>query len=157
MNEANDPFAPLIVFSASVRNGYSASEREVLSRCIYEWANDEPKQLSEHSAFMSVLTCHRAEVYVWDVECTGPLKERFKKAGVLVRPSSVLIGREALAHWAKTAASLNSEVLGETQVTGQMKEALDVARSRGWVHGGPFDRLSQWVQRTTKKVRSQTL
>ncbi len=62
---------------------------------------------------------------------------------------------EAIRHAFNVAASLDSLIIGETQITGQFKDALSIAKSAGTL-GPVMDRMGQEALATAKKVRSQT-
>lgn len=62
---------------------------------------------------------------------------------------------EALHHIVKVASGLDSMVLGEPQILGQLKSAYAVAAEAGTI-GGDLDRLFQRVFSIAKKVRTDT-
>ena len=61
----------------------------------------------------------------------------------------------ALQHMVKVASGLDSMVLGEPQILGQLKSAYAVALEAGTI-GGDLDRLFQRVFAIAKKVRTDT-
>ena len=63
--------------------------------------------------------------------------------------------QDAVRHLFRVAASLDSMVVGEPQILGQVKEAFAVARTAGTI-GGQIDHLLQCVFAAAKKVRSET-
>ena len=63
--------------------------------------------------------------------------------------------QEAVAHVYRVASSLDSLMVGETQITGQFKDAIELAQ-RVKTLGPNLRRLSQEALATAKKVRSQT-
>jgi glutamyl-tRNA reductase len=63
--------------------------------------------------------------------------------------------REAVRHLFRVAASLDSMVVGEPQILGQVKEAYTVAREAGTV-AGQLEPLLQSAFAAAKKVRSET-
>jgi glutamyl-tRNA reductase len=63
--------------------------------------------------------------------------------------------QEAVRHLFRVAASLDSMVVGEPQILGQVKEAFAVARAAGTV-GGQLEHLLQSAFTAAKKVRSET-
>ncbi len=63
--------------------------------------------------------------------------------------------REVVRHLFRVAASLDSMVVGEPQILGQVKESYSVARSVGAVQGD-LDGLLQSAFTVAKKVRSET-
>lgn len=65
------------------------------------------------------------------------------------------VDQEAVAHVYRVAASLDSLVVGETQITGQFKDAVGLAQTAKTL-GPTLGRLSQEALATAKKVRTQT-
>jgi glutamyl-tRNA reductase len=65
------------------------------------------------------------------------------------------VDREVVGHAIRVAAGLDSLVLGEPQILGQMKEAYQTARSAGTV-GRLLNRLFQHVFSVAKQIRSST-
>lgn len=68
---------------------------------------------------------------------------------------SRLSGAEAVRHLFRVASSLDSVVVGEPQVLGQVKACHRLARDRGMVTGD-LERLMQSAYGTAKKVRTET-
>ncbi len=64
-------------------------------------------------------------------------------------------GRQAVTHLVRVAAGLNSMVLGEPQIFGQLKSAYAVAEEAGAI-GSRFGRLFPEAFRIAKKVRTDT-
>ena len=64
-------------------------------------------------------------------------------------------GREAVRHTFRVASGLDSMVLGEPQILGQMKEAVRIARETGTL-GVTLDKLFQNAFSVAKDVRSTT-
>lgn len=95
---------------------------------------------------VAVSTCNRTEFYV-RVEDADATPERIVSATVSalarlrgeqdagIEESAALLyvhrGREAVRHLFRVAASLDSMVLGETQILGQVREAFETARENG--------------------------
>jgi glutamyl-tRNA reductase len=65
------------------------------------------------------------------------------------------IHEHAVKHVFKVASSLDSLVLGETQITGQFKDAITLASETNTI-GPVLNRLSQDALATAKKVRTST-
>jgi glutamyl-tRNA reductase len=65
------------------------------------------------------------------------------------------LGGDAVRHLFRVASSLDSLVLGEPQILGQVKDAFDLARETGTVHS-ILHRSVPRALRTAKRVRSQT-
>lgn len=102
-----------------------------------------------------ISTCNRVEVYVYgDSACRA--EEFFTKrspaaAGHLYAKR----GHEAVRHLFRVAASLDSLVVGEQQILGQVKEAYGVASAAG-AAGSYVSRLCNKAFATAKRVRTET-
>ncbi len=106
-------------------------------------------------------TCNRTELYCrleqgepdrlaeWLLHTQGLSPEPFGKC-VMNR-----VDREVVGHAIRVAAGLDSLVLGEPQILGQMKEAYQTARSAGTV-GRLLNRLFQHAFSVAKQIRTST-
>jgi glutamyl-tRNA reductase len=65
------------------------------------------------------------------------------------------VGGEAVRHLFRVAASLDSLVVGEPQILGQLKDAYDVAREAGTA-GTVLNRVVPRAIKSAKRVRSET-
>ncbi|HEV2135270.1 MAG TPA: glutamyl-tRNA reductase [Terracidiphilus sp.] len=109
---------------------------------------------------MIVSTCNRVELLAAvDGERVDPaefLFEQFAVAPALLRPHLYEHrGRDAVRHLFRVASSLDSMVLGEPQILGQVKEAFGVARTAGTV-SGQLEHLLQSAFAAAKRVRTET-
>lgn len=66
-----------------------------------------------------------------------------------------MTGIDAVGHAFRVAASLDSLIPGETQITGQFKDAISISKDSG-TFGPMLSRLSQAALATAKSVRTQT-
>jgi glutamyl-tRNA reductase len=64
-------------------------------------------------------------------------------------------GREAIRHLFRVAASLDSMVVGEPQILGQMKAAFEAAKSQGAI-GGFLETVLTRAFRAAKRIRTET-
>ncbi|MDR0454729.1 MAG: glutamyl-tRNA reductase [Deferribacteraceae bacterium] len=76
-------------------------------------------------------------------------------AAVLRKHSYTYCGSDAVRHLITVASGIDSLVLGEPQIFGQVKDALRGARNNGAVKSY-LNRLEQFVLNITKKVRTDT-
>lgn len=105
-------------------------------------------------------TCNRTEVYA---ECDGDsqlllqwlVEHTAISADELERCHYLWQGDDALRHMMKVAGGLDSLVLGEPQILGQMKSAYSQAREAGAV-GACLHAAFQQVFGVAKQVRSKT-
>jgi glutamyl-tRNA reductase len=109
---------------------------------------------------MIVSTCNRVELIAAtesaDVDLSAFLCTQFGLDPKLLA-SHIYQHRDqqAVRHIFRVAASLDSMVVGESQILGQVKDAYAVARTAGTV-GGELEHLLQGAFSAAKKVRSET-
>ena len=151
------------VISLSVRDGDPAPVREqaTLSREESTYKGFLSSLLllklnpDEASSLLYVETCHRVELYFWNLNAESLLQRWLSERMVDFEMARIKTGVEALRHLVRVTASLDSEVLGETQITGQIKDAAEFSRKEGWLRG-PLDRCVQQAFRIAKRIRSST-
>jgi glutamyl-tRNA reductase len=106
-------------------------------------------------------TCNRTELY-----CSAEMNDQEALVDWLSRYRNVApadIRDAAYAHWdrdaarhlMRVAAGLDSQVLGEPQILGQVKDAYDMAREAGTL-GPELNLLSQVTLNVAKQVRTDT-
>jgi glutamyl-tRNA reductase len=104
-------------------------------------------------------TCNRTELYA-AIDASPDVIRRWlidkTPAGTDLVPCLYELDREnVVAHTCRVACGLDSAVLGEPQILGQMKEAYRLAQAQGTA--GPYlHRLFQHTFSVAKKVRTQT-
>jgi glutamyl-tRNA reductase len=108
-------------------------------------------------------TCNRVEIYaVTSLESAtafAELKQFLKAAHALDKPPGdelyTLTGPQSLHHLFKVACGLDSMVLGETEILGQLKQAYALAHRHGHT-GTQLNKIFQRAFHTAKHIRSQT-
>jgi glutamyl-tRNA reductase len=124
---------------------------------------DETRALLSHPGVREGLilsTCNRVEMLVCyedhDPELAAYLNKHFSVDSQSLQPHLYHYREiEAIRHLFRVASSLDSMVVGEPQILGQVKESYTAARSVGAV-GGNLERLLQGAFAAAKKVRSET-
>jgi glutamyl-tRNA reductase len=109
---------------------------------------------------MIVSTCNRVEILSAvespAIDVTSFLHRHFGLDPTLLAPHLYEHrDQEAVRHLFRVAASLDSMVVGEPQILGQVKEAFAVARAAGTV-GGQLEHLLQSTFAAAKRVRTET-
>lgn len=119
--------------------------------------------LPEVEELVILSTCNRVELYL-SSEHEGPVAERIKdylavfhgmERKLLDGPLYVYEGLDAVRHIFRVAASLDSMVLGEPQILGQLKDAFDKAlemHSSGII----LNKLMKKSISVAKRVRTET-
>ena len=112
------------------------------------------------SECMIVSTCNRVEILA-AVETPSVHLAEFLSLHFGLAPEDILPhvyeyhDQEAVRHLFRMAASLDSMVVGESQILGQVKEAFAVARTAGTV-AGQLEHLLQSAFSAAKKARTET-
>ncbi len=107
-----------------------------------------------------VSTCNRVELYgvASDAQATAKARAWLESRGDPGEVASHVYlsrGNEAVRHAFRVASSLDSMVVGEPQILGQVKEAYAAATSAG-VLGSVLDRCFTKAFAVAKRVRSET-
>ncbi len=123
----------------TLRESGVAEETVILSTCnrveIYAATSLEPRQAFAELQ-QSLLRIH---------DYREPLTDELYK----------LAGQEAVEHLFRVACGLDSMVLGETEILGQLKKAYDLALQHGHT-GGRLNKAFQRAFNVAKHVRSET-
>ena len=109
---------------------------------------------------MILSTCNRVELLVshngLEPHLPEFLAEHFRLDRSMLEPHLYRYqDEEAVRHMFRVAASLDSMVVGEAQILGQVKQSWTMAREMGAVKG-PLDKLLQGAFSAAKRVRTET-
>lgn len=109
---------------------------------------------------MILSTCNRVELLVShngrEPQLPEFLAEHFSLDRSVLEPHLYRYqDEEAVRHMFRVAASLDSMVVGEAQILGQVKQSWNLARELGAVKG-PLDKLLQGAFTAAKRVRTET-
>jgi glutamyl-tRNA reductase len=137
-------------------------ERLAIPEQVLAEALDALRQAVGADEAMILSTCNRVEIVVTTESEEGSEGvRRFLAARNNDDPSSLgaylyeLSDREAIRHIFRVAASLDSMVIGEPQILGQMKAAYAAAHGFGTLHGILDDVLTRAFG-VAKRVRNET-
>ncbi len=118
-------------------------------------------ELKSQPELTLVSTCNRTEIYGSgdDAQTEQVLQWLASSGGVssasLQSHTYTLQGGEAARHAFRVASGLDSMVLGETQILGQLKDAVNAAENAGAM-GSTLHQMFQRSFATAKEVRSHT-
>ena len=111
------------------------------------------------SEVVLVSTCNRVEIYGVAPRITSEVKSVLRRLGAgdldLERYTYFHEGADAIGHLLSVASGLDSMVLGETEITGQVKQAYEAARGAR-LTGSFMNRLFQKAFQTAKEIRTRT-
>src|SRR5690349_24992106 len=127
----NDQYTKLLSLAPS----FGVNEFFILSTCnrteIYGFA--------EHPIQLTTLVCSETEGSVSTFEQIAYIKN----------------GSEAINHLFSVAAGIDSQILGDYEIIGQIKQAVKIARSKKMI-GAFMDRLVSSVLQSSKAIKNQT-
>jgi len=139
------------------------SVRELLA-CSREEAKSLLPAIQSYSGVKEIVllsTCNRVEIYAVceDYSQVYSMVQSFldiKGINLSYRKYSFFLeGKPALAHIFRVASSLDSMVVGESQIVSQFKEAFQIAKEVGTV-GKILNKVFEKALRTAKRVRTET-
>ncbi|WP_375771616.1 glutamyl-tRNA reductase [Archangium gephyra] len=119
------------------------------------------RRLGQSSAeALLISTCNRVELYLATPDADRAREQAREELGRMGGPEVLgqlyeYQGEAALTHLFRVASSLDSMVLGEAQVLGQVKDALEHSQTAGTVHG-ELSRMFAAAFRCAKRVRTET-
>ncbi len=143
--------------SVTLRERLAIPSRELPQRL----ANDRAALDVDEIAILS--TCNRTEWYVHSDDPTATTQQLFDRlsvhsglsTGLLERICYCLTEEQAVTHLFRVAAGLDSMILGESEITAQVKHAYAAAQHAG--SAGPLlHRVFQKALHCAKLVRSRT-
>lgn len=104
-------------------------------------------------------TCNRTEIYSNTEDSDSVLNwlARFHQISIstLKNHAYTHTKQQAVKHTLRVASSLDSMVLGETQILGQLKQAVNTAEKAGTL-GGVLRKLFDHTFSTAKQIRTET-
>jgi len=136
-------------------------EKIAIARTDYALRVGELRELDGIEEIVVVSTCNRTEIYSigpgksreqiqqW-LQAMGGLSDAEMETHCFVRERE-----HAVHHLFRVAGGLESLVLGESQILGQLKDSWQMAHQAGGV-GRVLDRLFQRAFATGKRIRSKT-
>lgn len=118
---------------------------------MLQWVKSH--EMVEECAILN--TCNRREIYIVSPRGEKVLFELAKKARVSSRIIDFHDHNESLLHLLRLASGLESMVIGEDQILGQMKDLFQTAKRAGTV-GWTLDTAFKKAIQVGKRVRKET-
>ncbi len=145
--------------------GVSYSKTEVSVRELFSLSAEKQQALLDDAKSLAVdslvvlSTCNRTEIYT-KTDNLNLIKRLLVKHSegtmeLLEEYAYFFTGEEAVQHLYKVGAGLDSQILGDFQIIGQLKEAYRTAENAGMVNT-LLNRVFSNVFQTSKKVKNQT-
>ena len=137
---------------AAVRGRFAVSDEQ------YSAVLGKAPAFGVHEMFI-VSTCNRTEIYGFapdaaslvDLLCTETAGDALTFSSI----GYIKEGKEAIAHLFEVGSGLDSQILGDYEIVGQIKTAVKFAKDRGFV-GAFLERLSNSMLQASKAIKNQT-
>ena len=152
------PLENLFCLSFSAHDGHPTALRETVcfndrSPAVFtEWLEKLP---DEGVSLVYLATCHRIEIYGYGVDPYKILQQWLALKGTKVEQAKIIRRMDVVEHLVRVIASLESEVLGETQIAGQVRDTVERHRKLRLLHG-VLDRIFQFSFKVAKQVRHES-
>lgn len=136
-------------------------EKIAIARNDYALHVKELLQLEDVEEALVISTCNRTEIYsIGPIQSREQVRQWLQAKGGLADAEMdthcYIHEREhAVRHLFRVAGGLDSLVLGESQIVGQLKQSWQIAHEAGGV-GKVLDRLFQHAFATGKRIRNNT-
>ena len=126
-------------------------------------AMSDLRQRTDVDEIVILSTCNRVEIYVAHHEANAALVESIKQSFAENRNFTGEVGeeiyghtgRQGIAHLFSVASGLDSMMLGETEILGQLKQAYQVALQQKQT-GRRLNKTFQKAFQVAKQIRSET-
>src|SRR5258708_689982 len=142
---------------------YKKTDAEIRSE--FAIGNDQHKQILEQAKLNGISdlfvlsTCNRTEIYGFSDHSTQLInllcsqttgsKETFLEIAYIKK------GSEAMNHLFEVAAGLDSQILGDYEIVGQIKAAVKFSKQNDCI-GSVMERLLNTVLQSSKAIKNQT-
>ena len=138
---------------ATIRGKFALNEDQHIS--ILQKANNEGLE----NVFV-LSTCNRTEIYgvapsskdLKELLCSETLGD----IDIFEEISYTKKGEDAIGHLFSVASGLDSQILGDYEIVGQLKQAIRVAKDKGNI-GAFMERLTNTVFESSKAIKNQTV
>src|SRR5579859_1773431 len=111
-----------------------------------------------HELFV-LSTCNRTEIYGFAEHASQLIgllcTQTTGSAETFSEIAYIRNGHSAIEHLCQVGAGLDSQILGDYEIVGQIKQAVKFAREKGFV-GAFFERLVNCVLQSSKSIKNQT-
>ena len=134
-------------------------EKLAVSRARLQCSGCRLKLRGSLSEVVLLSTCNRVEIYGVSPWIHGRVQQLFQELTNTDLDFTPYLyvkeGAEAAQHLFSVAGGLDSMVIGETEITGQVKSAYEAAKAAG-LTGKKMNRLFQTACWVVKKIRTET-
>ncbi len=106
------------------------------------------------SEYAYIFTCNRFELYVVGEDIRGCLQGVVKKLGIEDK-AEIFYGDDCLVHLMRVAAGVESMIVGEEQILGQVRQCHNICKQEGMIRE-VLDRIFSKAVQAGRRVRRET-
>jgi glutamyl-tRNA reductase len=152
-----NPYGFLVIGSNFTKADALIRSRLAITKSRLEAIYNDAKRIGLND-FLILSTCNRTEFYSvtseqalkeFVVEALNLKKEEFENYFYVYKST------EAVRHFFKVAAGLDSQIIGDYEIVGQVKDAIQLARHSGLV-GTVLDRIANFAFQASKEIKAKT-
>jgi glutamyl-tRNA reductase len=113
-------------------------------------------QQTKLSHILILSTCNRTELYSFDnsedilLDLIGG-----NNVDLLKKQCYIIKGRAAFEHMVRVSSGMDSQLLGDYEISGQLKDSIRLAQHHRKL-GGYFEKITNFAQSISKKIRTET-
>lgn len=137
---------------ACIRGQYAINEEKYITLL------DEAKKLGLNELFV-LSTCNRTEIYGFAHSSTQLVEllcsQTEGDVAAFKKQAYIKSGHKAIEHLFQVAAGLDSQILGDYEIVGQIKTAAKFAKEQGFI-GAFTERLVNCVLQSSKLIKNNT-
>jgi glutamyl-tRNA reductase len=122
------------------------------------WLATASARVPSAQELLLLATCHRVECYAMTADPAATaqgLREALGAEGDLAPALVVRTGADAATHLARVACGLDSVIIGEAEIAGQIRRAAETARRAGTL-GPCLERVLAGALRASGRARAET-
>jgi len=139
--------------------GVSYKKSDVETRSKFAFTTKEIEKIYQNSNlkhFLILSTCNRTEIYSFD----NPIEELQQILGgedieLFKKEAYTITGRKGFEHFIKVTSGIDSQLLGDYEIAGQVKDSIKLSEKYQKL-GGYFNKMINFGQSIAKSIRTQT-
>lgn len=148
-----------MIFELFTVLGVSYKKSDVETRSKFALTTKEIEEIYKKSKlkhFLILSTCNRTEIYSFD----NSLEELQNLIGgedieLFQKEAYTIEGREGFEHFIKVTSGIDSQLLGDYEIAGQVKDSIKLSEKYKKL-GGYFHKMINFGQSIAKSIRTET-
>lgn len=136
---------------------YKKSNTDIRSQ--FALTTNQIEDIYKNSPLSHILilsTCNRTEIYSFNNSIDDLIKTiGFNDIELFQSQCYIINGKDSFEHLIKVTAGIDSQLLGDYEIAGQVRDAIKLADKHNKL-GGYFEKITNFAQSIAKTIRSET-